>query len=108
MGYAKLIAGLVLVATLLSGWAYWKHLTGSIEKLEGTVVELQTKNKTLTDQLVEVTTAKDELEKKAASAQDASKSLEVELKKRKTAIRYIEVPQACPDAVQWLVDEVTR
>lgn len=104
----KLVILIIVLGTALGGYIYWRHLTGKVEDLTQKVQVLEATNKKLKEDLDEVTASREAFEKASKNALNTVSELDAELKKRKTDIRYVQVPSNCPDAVQWLVDEVTR
>lgn len=104
----KLIAAAILLLAGLGGWWYVSHLQSKVVDLEAEVVQHKTKVVELTTQLQAVTTARDEMAQKAESAAATSTRVERELKTARARVKYVEVPASCPDAVDWLLKEISQ
>ena len=104
----RLVAVAVLCIAALGGWFYVSNLRSNLKDCKEKVATLTEDNKKLKNQVLEVTIARDQQQEAVAHATGRIRAIEADLQRARQRVRIVEVPAKCDDALQWLVDEVTR
>lgn len=106
--YLRLAGILLLFSIGVGSYLYVTGLRNKVTGLEEQVVSLTKAKLEVESKLQEATTSRQALEEKMAQAQTSISAAEAKLKQQKVSIRYVKVPDECPAAIDWLLQEVTK
>jgi chromosome segregation ATPase len=104
----KLIAYLILAASIAGAMFYVHHLKADIEDLTTKVASVTVERDTALAQVKEITSARDEVAKKQALAETATAQVKAELSKARARVQYVTIPSECPAKLDWLFEQVSQ